>query len=46
MSNTVIVEITDPDTREVFTFTGDTEEQAQAKADEFFGVTTADHPNS
>lgn len=46
MSDNVIVEITDPDTHEVFTFTGDTEDQAQAKADDFFGITKADNPTS
>lgn len=44
MSNNVIVEITDPDTGEVLTFTGDTENQAHAKADDFFGITEADTP--
>jgi hypothetical protein len=46
MADDVIVEITDPDTGQVFTFTGDTEHQAHAKADDFFGITEADAPAS
>lgn len=46
MSDNVIIEITDPVTNQVFTFTGATEAEAQAKADDFFGVDEADDPTS
>lgn len=45
-NDSVIVEITDPVTEEVFTFAGATEAEAQAKADDFFGVDEADDPTS
>ncbi len=46
MSDNVIIEITDPVTEEVVSFEGATEDEAQAKADEYFGVDLADAATS
>ncbi|WP_260973264.1 hypothetical protein [Mycolicibacterium llatzerense] len=46
INDAVTIEITDPSTHEVFTFTGATEDEAQRKADDFFGVDEADNPTS
>lgn len=42
MSPITILEIADPETGEVLTFQGATDEQAHRAADEYFGVDVAD----